>query len=165
MWAMLSSALCFTGVSQRLTLLGNGRLCSFCWCRKGSRSVRTAVVFPQWGLKYSLVFCKAHCSEMLIKLYLERKNTVVNDRGPSGFLCLYKGISFTAPSAFINHPPPTAVWQGWFDSDVSVLSETKRLHKDPKLEGAQQQQQLPLSCSSSKHCVHTLLNDIKKHLF
>lgn len=45
--------------------------------------------------------CKAHCSETLIKSHFERKN-MVNERGQSGVLILFKG-TFIASFVFINN--------------------------------------------------------------
>lgn len=47
-------------------------------------------------------FCKAHCSETLTKSHLERKD-VVSEKGKSGVLHLFKGISFISPFVFLNN--------------------------------------------------------------
>lgn len=125
----------------------------------------SVAVFPHCSKVWNMVwsFVKPDCSKMLRTLYLERKKNVVNDRGPSGFLCLCKGISFTSPSAFINHSSQvqTAVLILMCQcclrhkGSTSICDSNVEIRRRPATT-------VELSCSSNKLYAHTYLNYIKK---
>lgn len=139
-------------------------VCSFWWCRKCPYlfccCVPTLGFCKVWNKALSFVKLMVRNVD---KAALRKKRNVVNDRGPSRFLCFHKGISFTSPFAFINHSSQV-------QTTVSILmcqhclrhKGTTRICDSHVKNWRRPARTAELSRSSNKHCTHTLVIGIGK---